>query len=292
MSAAPRGRSSAGRMSLMGSLAHMARLVRGTLLEPLRPLSIVLLHPGRCGSTVLGDLIGQHGNVWWDSEIYEIERQRRVAAGLSEDIPAPLPLLRSRMRLAGRALYGFELKFIRAEQLRFIHMDLPAYLAAIEAMGVDHFVVLKRRNLLRRLVSALVGFKTQQWHAKVGVGTSAVRVRVETGPQPFPTEGRTLVENFDVTETEFVQLRELLRGKPVLELSFEEDIEVDPRVGYRRLAPFMGLRPEDVTVRYQRTNPFPLQDLIENYEEVADALAGSSYEWMLETPAPARAGRS
>src|SRR5437868_12511840 len=123
------------RIGVLRRMSDLARLVRGIAAQSVRKTNVVMLHPGRCGSTVLGDMVGQHSNVAWDGEIYEIERQRRTAIGLPEDIPEALPLLRSRMRLAGRAVFGFELKFIRSEQLRLIAMDLPTCLRALEDLG-------------------------------------------------------------------------------------------------------------------------------------------------------------
>ena len=39
---------------------------------------------------------------------------------------------------------------------------------------------------------------------------------------------------------------------------------------------------EKVTINFHRVAPGPLTDLIENVEEVARALEGTAYEWMLE----------
>lgn len=81
-----------------------------------------------------------------------------------------------------------------------------------------------------------------------------------------------------------------LGGRNVLRLTYEEDVERDPRVGYRRICSFLEIKPHDVPVRLGRTNPFTLGELIENFDEVRQALDGSQYGWMLEEgpPAPSR----
>lgn len=45
---------------------------------------------------------------------------------------------------------------------------------------------------------------------------------------------------------------------------------------------FLGIAPAPVGVRYARTNPFPLRELLLNYEDVASSLRPTEHAWMLE----------
>jgi hypothetical protein len=81
--------------------------------------------------------------------------------------------------------------------------------------------------------------------------------------------------------TERIELaRRLLDGNDTLCLTYEEDIAEDPSRGYRRACEFLGVEPEPVEIKYGRTTPFPLSDVIENLDDVRAALARTKFEWM------------
>ena len=68
-----------------------------------------------------------------------------------------------------------------------------------------------------------------------------------------------------------------------IQLTYEADIGLDPIVAYRKVCEFHSLRPfDDVKVSYSKTTPFELGRMIENFDELANYLQGSGYEWMLE----------
>ena len=60
-----------------------------------------------------------------------------------------------------------------------------------------------------------------------------------------------------------------------------DDIQNDPRLGYRRICDFLGIQPQRVSVSYVRTSPFPINALLRNHHMVAKALRDTPYEWML-----------
>ena len=41
------------------------------VLNPFRPGNILIIHIGRCGSTVLGKMLNEHPMIYWASELYE-----------------------------------------------------------------------------------------------------------------------------------------------------------------------------------------------------------------------------
>ena len=72
----------------------------------------------------------------------------------------------------------------------------------------------------------------------------------------------------------------------MLQLTYEEHISIDPTVGYRAVCDFLGLQAPPVVMRLRKTNPFPLQDIVQNWDEVVDALSGTEYAWMLTQEYP------
>jgi hypothetical protein len=50
---------------------------------------------------------------------------------------------------------------------------------------------------------------------------------------------------------------------------------------------YLGLTPAAAQVRFGRSNPFPLEAIVENYAEVAEALHGTPFAWMMADEQPA-----
>ena len=68
--------------------------------------NIMMLHNGRCGSTVVGDLLAQNPNIHWASELYEPiiakwkeENPARIGAYLAKEliVKNPIELLKNSM---------------------------------------------------------------------------------------------------------------------------------------------------------------------------------------------------
>ncbi len=72
-----------------------------------------------------------------------------------------------------------------------------------------------------------------------------------------------------------------LRGRPVLHLTYEDDVSRDPLIAYRRICLFLNLVPTSAAVRLKKTNPFELGAMVENLEEVIEYLHGTPFEWMI-----------
>jgi len=65
-------------------------------------------------------------------------------------------------------------------------------------------------------------------------------------------------------------------------ISYEKDILPDPMLAFKKVCVFLKIPEAIVTSDYKRTNPFPLRQIIVNYEEVDKLLTGTRFEWMLE----------
>ena len=63
---------------------------------------------------------------------------------------------------------------------------------------------------------------------------------------------------------------------------YEDDIlNAGPIVAYEKVCSFLWLSPSKVQVKIGRTNPFPLEEIIENYEDIVKTLSTTKYSWML-----------
>lgn len=240
-----------------------------------------MFHVGRSGSTVLTDLLQQHGGVYWDGEIYET----RVFWGYSYDrVPSDLrvparDVVRPRLRRAGRRFYGFEVKFFH---LDLAGQTLPEFLDDLRSLDFRHFIVLRRRNFLRKVVSSLIAHEEGRFHVKGGPRSGVRKVRIDPDRVYIDREEKPLVAFLEDFTRRFEELDELLDEGKVLRLDFEEDIAPDPRRGYRKACDFLGIEPREVAVRYGRTNPAPVREMITNVGDVRGALRGTPFEWMLD----------
>ena len=82
-------------------------------------------------------------------------------------------------------------------------------------------------------------------------------------------------------ESWYSELRTCLEGSPVLNLTYEDHIVPTPSNAYRKTCEFAGVDAQSASIRTGLVNPFPLKEIITNFEEVEGHLGGSRFEWML-----------
>lgn len=257
-------------------------VISGLLLSPFRPGNVVTFHTGRSGSTVLGDLLNQHPNIFWDAEVYRPDRMERVSAKIPGYVARDYKrFLRLRMMRAGKKIYGFETQLTQLKHV--LNVKLSDYVEQLQNLKFHYFILLERRNYLRKIASAVIGNTTSQWHLRfrekaaltqVEVDVDNLRLRRDTAPKP-------LLAHLQEQDESFHMLKEILNGQKVLHLTYEDDIAADPLVGYRRVCDFLGVAHREVEIRYNKTNPFNLTEIIINFDEVKAALRGTPFEWML-----------
>jgi hypothetical protein len=266
---------------------RLAKPALQPVLNRLRPGNVVMIHIGRCGSRVVADLLDQHSRIYWARELYEpvFKKWRKGNPGAH---PAgkvrgdAIQLLRNSMQKALHRYYGFELKPFH---LRLLDMAPPAFLQLLDALGFTHFILLDRKNRLRKIVSSIIAHqKGNPYHVSEGRTASKARTFINTSDVRIDYDSKPLLDylaDYDERMDEWERL--LAAGRrAVLRLSYEQDIEDDPAVAGRRIFEFLGVRDPGLPVRYRRTNPFPLRELIVNFDEVRALLRGTRYEWMLD----------
>lgn len=239
--------------------------------------NVAMFHIGRCGSTVLGHMLGQHPKIYWDSEIYEpfLDQQARQR----ERVIHPIDYLKKSQPLSGKnRFYGFEVKFFHLDLLQ---IPLEEYVSRLFDLGFKHFIVLKRKNYLRTIVSSVIGHKTATWHKTTDTAPELVPVRINPEKVCIERSEKPLLDYMKDYETGFMSLNEILKNQSVLQLTYEDDLSEDPQKGYSRVLDFLDLDQRHVKALYKKSNPFRLDELVLNFDEVKKALKGGSYEWML-----------
>lgn len=263
---------------MMAEASARSRRALRRVSSSIRPGNVVMFHGGRCGSSVLGLMLEETRRILWVGEVYDTPLARG-ALPVASDRTAPFDYLERQMVHAGSRYYGFEVKF---QHLRTLALPSGEYIERVERLGVDHFIVLRRRNTLRVLVSVIAAAQDGRYHQRSDAAPVLRRVTVGIEKRSPNGGTRSLVERLQEREDELAVLDRCLVGRNVLRLVYEEDVNVDPRLGYRRICSFLGIKARDVPVRLGRTNPFPLRDTIVNVDEVEEALRSSPFEWMLD----------
>jgi len=221
-------------------------------------------------------MLDAHPDITWDGEIFEPSHRSEL------DEPAdltPTELIEHRRSKAARH-YGLETKYLQSHHLGALGIELGGYIELLTSLGFERFVALHRRNYLRRVVSGAVGRHAGTWHRhRPGAGEPQV---ITLDPESVPFGGdQPLLDVFAELAAGEQALHDRLPAGSV-RLTYEDDIVPDPSVAYARICGLFGVEPQPVAPSLFPTNPFPLSEILANYEEIAELLVGTAYEWMLE----------
>lgn len=225
-------------------------------------MNLVVFHLGRCGSKVLAGLLRHH--IAWLGEVYDTP--------LGVDRADPDPAL-TKIAAPFSGPVGVEIK---PWHLTMRNTSLDGALPLLRVRGFNRIVTLARRNHLRKIVSSYVARVRMLYHSTVPLPP----VRVELPPYVYiDRRTRSILETIEDDAHDAARLCRV--GD--LNLVYERDILRDPLVAYQRVCDLLDVVPfESPTIPLARTVPEPLRDVIINFDQVADALRGTSYAWMLD----------
>jgi hypothetical protein len=246
--------------------------------------AVAMLHVGRSGSTVIGNMLNAHPEIVWDGELYHVAHYQLgldLRAGRYGD------WTRAQFALGAPGYYGFECKILPGQHLGFLDVTLARYLDRMEEIGVSHFVLLKRRNILRRMVSQYVGSKTKSRHIGAGGTAELSKIALPILDCRFgdiPIE-KPLLDCLDEVDAAYALCTARLAEARFLSLVYEDDVDgaEGPLQAAGKICDLIGAAPPTGAPDLSKTNPFPLSEILSNFDAVADHLAGSRHAWMLDT---------
>ncbi len=256
-------------MGVLKTTRRYVRRVLDPLYRPQRHARIVMFHNGRSGSGVLGRILNDHPRILWDGELL---RDTKIAKYLRRGNFDPWEYIRHTEYKAGRYCYGFEMKYRHMCQLNIAKKE---FLENVSNLGYAHFILLERRNLLRRIISQRILLKAGFAHLRNGQKPELYSVHLDT---------KDLLKTLELAEREVIEMQKLLQGKSFVHLIYEQDILSDPLIAYEKVCVFLGLSVHPLKPRLRRTNPFMLHEMLSNYQEVAKTLRNTPYAWMLDDP--------
>jgi LPS sulfotransferase NodH len=221
----------------------------------LLPGKFVLFAQGRTGSTLLGDLLDQHPQVYFGHEI------------LAQRVRSPRSTIeRMRFRHA-RHVVGFHVKIYQLTDEQRIS-NVGGWIRNLSRCGWQ-VISLRRENLLRHVLSNITAIQAQRYDDRSG---APAPVRVHVDPENLLTWMRTR-ERVGRDESA------ALKGVPHLALGYETDLQDSAswQATARAAFEYLDLEPVEVNSTLSRLNVGRLEDLIENYAEVAEAVTAAGY---------------
>jgi len=179
-------------------------------------------------------------------------------------------------------IYGLEMKYLPEQHLapECTNMSLNDYVERLLSLDFTKFIVLHRKNYLRQAISIAVGMQTNRWHSHTAI-KSAAKVIMDVKAFPTGYQKDSLLELFHCMDKNYKKLKDILFSQKTIFLNYEQDIQKDPRKAYRKICHFLDIEDTHPKIELKRTNPFPLNESIENFDEVKDALENTEYSWML-----------
>ena len=240
----------------------------------------VLLSTQRTGSTWAIDMLNSHPRVVAYAELFMHDAAGRPKWGGETDLVFWRTFVEqhgySRGRLArARLLWrylervyarrpgvdaaGFKLMY---SQLRVSRPLVPALV--LQRVRVIHLV---RRNVLDVLVSRHAAAARGTHHARSEVGSVRVRVPVDDLVRRIEEHEQSVAD----VRARFARLR-----LPWCEVAYE-DLVADPEAGFAALFAYLWTEPLPPSSGLTKLNPTEHAELIENYEDVRAALAGTPY---------------
>jgi hypothetical protein len=234
-----------------------------------------ILAAGRTGSTRLRLLLDSHPLALCHGEVFGENLSTLAEPGseahqrlLLQRAANPAGFARDHIFSAGeKEAVGFKILY---HQLTDVWPGLMDSLTADRDIRVVHLV---RRNGLKRFLSEyFVGTVTRKNLILKNEDIPALSL-VEIPPA-------VLLANLESIEAESERIRGIFHEHPVHEIAYEDSLE-DNGPALRGVLDFLGLPPAELSVGIKKILPDDPRALVANFDEVAAALRGTRYEWML-----------
>ena len=269
--------------------------------------TVCMLHPGRCGSTVVATQLEAMPKVKWLGEVITLmndHREGKLKYWLATHDSELDRMIggRENFKALGRILgnmlsstkhVGFELKIFRDDNavLSQTKMSFPESIDLLLKLGITKFIALSRKNCLRTITSKVRAYQSGTWHIRRSDQTNNVKP-LKTFELPLdgidygPQKKLTLTEAMRAIAADQDTMHDSLLSKGVdfLKLEYAADILPNPQIAHDKIAKFLDVEANHASTDLVRTNPFPLRDSLTNFVDVQRLLEQSEFGWMLTDP--------
>lgn len=233
----------------------------------------IILCAARTGSTMLKHFLHSHPDIWCHGEVFGDEVHGFVGVGFRSPLRPVLKSIRSERPReflhdfvfapeAARAV-GFKIKYEELSQ-----PELRWLLDELRAEPDLHVIHLFRQNRLKRFVSWYLSARVHHIMNITNEKDRPARTTIRVSP-------RECLDDFAATARLEAQFLDWFAGKPSITTTYEA-LLADP-AELPRIVAFLGVDPFAVQTKTLKMNSDNLRDLVENYDELAAALAGTEF---------------
>lgn len=243
---------------------HLGSVSKYKLTRPVLPQNrFIIFGEGRCGSTALVSRLGSLNGVHCDNEV------------LAFKVPFPYQHMLMAASRSDCDVYGCKVLAFHIRDLQPIK-NRDVFIKQLHENGFK-IIHLRRNNLIEHAMSNIRAnkFGYHQQKAKKRRKTGKVHVELEE-----------LMAWMTRTEGLYAYEDVLLEGVPRLSLTYEDNISDEEKQSRTmpQVCEYLGLPYEEGSCAYDKISPRSLRDSIENYDEIANALAGTKYAAYLDVP--------
>ena len=259
----------------------MLERIKRLLFRQRRGIGICCFHFGRCGSTLLGNMLASRPDLDWKGEVFHGLHENNIPL---QPHTNPFEFLDFHWKHSPNHHFGIETKFQHLDS-NGLDIELGSFLSGLKNIGFRKIIILKRKNYLRQAISVARGQLTKNWH-----------VSVDEKPPRLPTfeldlerislggRNRPILDCFEFLDSTFRQSRAIVEKSNLecLELLYEDDLEIDPLSGYAKVTGFINLPHSDTTVSVRKIENRPVNEIVTNFQEIRQRLKNTTYEWMCD----------
>lgn len=216
----------------------------------------ILLGRARSGSSMLNTMLSSHPNIHGREELFG-----RLAGQPAGDV---LNDVFSNYKDNVQAV-GFKIHYNHP-----VDDDSGEIWRRLDAMDDLHVIHLKRKNILRSYVSGKIALKLNLFQIR------NANQRPELEDRRVACTVEELRENFEKTRNWEIEFAKRFADKPYIETVYEE-LVANTEGEFAKLCDFLRIPYAAPQTRLKRLNPEKISDLIENYDDLKAAFAGT--EW-------------
>lgn len=268
-------------LSKRGPRAVASRL-RAMVQTPRSDGHILMMHNGRSGSTLLGDMMDQHPSIFWDGETFEKFLHQKSAErdiGIDhlygsfsgQDL---IGEIENRIKTrAGNRQFGTE---IQDYHLLMTEISLADFAERLRNLGFTKFIYLDR-NYMRKIVSHIIATERDQFHVGANAKTKRSQININPEEMYIGHQFTTLTDTLERYKKFSDDATKVFANDDFLQLTYEEHIKNSPTVASEQVCKFLNISVHDPKIKFGKTTNIPLHDVIENYAEIETILKSGPF---------------